>query len=259
MSIPVPDEESLRRLAEKFAPVFIQQHAGARDRFGEPVWQEGQLSIDTSVPTVYYYADHLLHGGMSRLRINYVIWFPERGGEKTPWVEAGDIDGVNVGIILDDDGSMLAAEVMNNCGCYHNFFPGPGLGQQKPFPFEVDPLVPQRLPPIASGERFGLYLISGWHQAVRVAAVAPGEGERYRLRSYSDLERIPLQGGGFRSMFDGDGIVPQSARSVERILFYSMGIKNVGAMRQRGRQPITLLGREHYDDPDLLRRNFALP
>lgn len=255
LAVPLPDEEALRQLVEHFAPVVIQQQGGEIDRLGAPRWQGERIVIDTAEPTAYYYADHLRYRGEPRLRLNYVFWYPQRGGEKTPWIEAGDLDGVTIGLVLDGDGSILAAEAMNNCGCYHMFFPGPKLGPQRPLPFAADPLAPQPLPQLASGRRFGLYLLAGWHQPVRAAAVeAPAE--RYRLRPYRELERLPRPDGTVRSLFDAGGVVPQSVRNGERLLFFSMGIERVGAMRQRGRQPITLVGREHYDEPDLLERNF---
>lgn len=254
LTVPLPDDASLRKLAEHFAPVFVQEMGGDFDHMGTPLWQKARVIIDPTVATVYYYADHLLYQGKAHLRLNYVSWYPERGGEQTPWIEAGNLDGVNIGLILDGDGSLLAAEVMNNCGCYHSFFPGPRLGQPRPVSFGVDPLVPQALPILSVGEHFGLYLTSGWHQALRTAAL-PAPAEHYQLRPYAELEQLPAADGRRRSIFSATGDIPQSAR-IERFLFFSMGIDNVGAMRQRGRQPITLVGREHYDEPDLLERNF---
>jgi len=52
-------------------------------------------------------------------------------------------------------------------------------------------------------------------------------------------------------MFNPRGIVSGSERP-EPYFFFPMGIPDVGAMRQRGRQPITLIGRAHYDDADYL-------
>jgi len=37
-----------------------------------------------------------------------------------------------------------------------------------------------------------------------------------------------------------------------------MGIVDIGSMRQRGHHAIKLVGREHFDDPDLFDRNFEI-
>jgi hypothetical protein len=39
-------------------------------------------------------------------------------------------------------------------------------------------------------------------------------------------------------------------------LFWPMGIKNAGAMRQAGRQATAFVGRRHFDDPDLFESRF---
>jgi hypothetical protein len=254
LGIPLPAATALQHLAASYAPVVVQQIAGSADRLGAPAWDGETIKIDPTLPTLYYYADHLLYRGQAHLRLNYVWWYAERSGESTPWIETGNLDGVTLGIVLDSDGSILTAEAMNNCGCYHMFFPGPRLGPQRPFPWSVDPLVPQALPQLVPGERIALYLLSGWHQAVRAGTAATAE-QHYRLRPYAELEQLPRSSTTPRSIFSADGVIPQSSR-IERLLFFSMGIDNVGAMRQRGHHPITLLGREHYDDPDLLERNF---
>lgn len=253
LHVPLPSELDARRLAETFAPIVVQQEADASDRWGRVSWRAGTVTIAGDAPVVYHFYDHLLFQGEPRLRLNYVFWYQERGGDSTPWIEAGNLDGITYGVVLDRNGDVLTAQLMNNCGCYHSFFPGPRLGAQRPVTFFPDPLVLQPFPVLAPGERPGLFLTSGWHQIVRLAPQAQAP-ESYALHPYRELEALPAAGEP-QPLFNQDGIIEASAR-FERFLFFSMGIPSVGSMRQRGHQPITLLGREHYDDPDLLHRNF---
>jgi hypothetical protein len=44
----------------------------------------------------------------------------------------------------------------------------------------------------------------------------------------------------------------------ERYLFWPMGIKSAGAMRQAGSQPTAFVGRRHFDDADLVDKRFHL-
>ncbi|NDY43265.1 hypothetical protein G3N55_10480, partial [Dissulfurirhabdus thermomarina] len=256
LGVPLPSPGEARRLAAAFAPVFVQETVHPADRWGAVVPGSGGFRVDGDRPVVYFYLDHLLAGGRPLLRLNYVIWYPERNGGLTPWFEQGAFDGLTFALVLGPDGRPILGEAMNNCGCYHMEFPAPAVAvRARPIPFGPDPLVPQALPVPGPGERLAVFLMSGWHQVLRVTAEASaGPGRRYELRPYAELE---TPAGPGRRFFDGRGVVPGSER-VERFFFFSMGIPAVGSMRQRGHQPITLLGREHYDDPRRLERHFEL-
>ncbi|AMV71019.1 hypothetical protein JCM30471_28380 [Desulfuromonas carbonis] len=257
LKVPLPDREDAWWLAANFAPLFIQQQENNRDRWGRVERSATGFTIDPERPLVYWYWDHLFRGTEPLLRLNYVTWYPERSGGDTPWIERGAYDGLTVGITLAADGRPLLVQTMNNCGCYHQFFPGGQLPPPRPLPFAPDPLVPQQLPETGPGERLAVYITTGWHQVIRLAAhPAPPAATGYGLADYSDLEQLPGPEGGRPSLFNSAGILPGSER-IERGLFFSLGIPSVGSMRQRGHQPITLLGREHYDDPQLLDRTFG--
>lgn len=257
LQVPLPDREDALWLAANFAPLLIQQQGTAVDRWGRVERSATGFTIDPERPLVYWYWDHLSRGAEPLLRLNYVTWYPRRTGGDTPWIERGDYDGLTVGVTLAADGRPLLVQTMNNCGCYHQFFPGDQLPPPRPFPFAPDPLVPQQLPEPGPGERLAVYITAGWHQVIRLAAQpAPPAAAGYDLADYSDLEQLPGPDGGRRSLFDSAGILPGSER-LEQLLFFSLGIPSVGSMRQRGHQPITLLGREHYDDPQLLERTFG--
>ncbi len=256
LGVALPEPPVARRLAEALAPVLVQQTAGPADHWGEMVRsEEGTVGVGEA-PVVYYYLDQMTVAGVPRLRINYVTWYPERSGEVTPWIERGPFDGLTIGVILDSDGRPLLVQTMNNCGCYLQFFPAPQW-QPVPVPWYVPaPLSLQTLPATVGGERLSVYVNSGWHQVLRLAALVPEPGAAtYRLVPYSDLERLAGADGRSRSIFTPEGLLPGSER-IERFLFFSLGIPSVGSMRQRGHQPVTLLGREHYDDPRLIDRTL---
>ena len=72
-----------------------------------------------------------------------------------------------------------------------------------------------------------------------------------------DLRVLPLPGGGSRSAFGPDGLVPGTQRG-ERFLFWPMGIASAGQMRQWGTHATAFVGRRHFDDADLIDRRFRL-
>jgi hypothetical protein len=83
---------------------------------------------------------------------------------------------------------------------------------------------------------------------------------RYALRDYDELRslpRFPGEGAPRRSVFGPQGLIAGSERP-ERLLFWPMGIRSAGAMRQWGRQATAFIGRRHFDDADLLERRFEL-
>jgi len=123
--------------------------------------------------------------------------------------------------------------------------------------FKLDAFVPQWLPALIAGDRLGFRIVSGWHQVRRIFSHRPGTSAiRYRLVPYDELESLSRGEGRFESMFDAKGIAKYSSRPREEILFFSMGIPSVAAMRQRGKHPIVLAGRAYFDDPLLFDNNF---
>ena len=107
-------------------------------------------------------------------------------------------------------------------------------------------------------QRLLVRISSGWHQAVHLAtagAAADSPSRTYGLQSYETLERLPRGDGTSESLFDAEGIAKGSGR-IEPYIFFSMGIPRIGSMRQRGRHAVRMVGRAHFDDPDLFDRIF---
>jgi hypothetical protein len=43
---------------------------------------------------------------------------------------------------------------------------------------------------------------------------------------------------------------------MEAIVFFPMGIADIGSMRQRGHHAVVFIGRAHFDDPGIFDKNF---
>jgi len=257
LRVPLLDEAQGKRLVESFAPVFLQDVAASYDRIGKVVWKGDHVEIDPEKPTIYYYLSQAFLKGSPILQINYAIWYSERAGDRPPSIEKGHLDGLTTRVSLDDGGRPFMVEVMMNCGCYHLFAPEKDRVERIiSRTLQFDAFVPQWLPPFFPGKRIGLRVSSGWHQVQRLVAA---EGEKtpihYELVPYDLLENLPNEEAGAKSIFDTKGIGKGSER-VERFILFSMGIPSVGSMRQRGHHAIELIGRVHFDDPDLFDQSF---
>ena len=257
LGVARPNQTQGRELVASFAPIFIQDVAAPYDRFGRVVWQGNRLAIEPENPTVYWYISYAFLETASILQINYVIWYAERAGKNSPWMERGHLDGLTVRVSLDTQGKPFMVDVMNNCGCYHFFSPQTERVHRVVYKrFRLDPFVPQWLPTIPPEKRLGLRVNSGWHQVERLLATAPPpDAVRYKLAPYEALEALPREDGRSESMFNARGIAKGSDR-IEPLILFSMGIPSVGSMRQRGNHPIALTGRVHFDDPYLFEENF---
>lgn len=258
LGVPWLDSNDERLLAASFAPIFIQDVAGTFDRFGQFVWIDDCPEIETEKPTVYYYTSHAFMKGEPIIQINYAIWYSERAGRKSPWIERGPLDGLTVRVSLDKRGEPFMVDIMNSCGCYHLFAPKEEkVDQILNKRFRLDPFVPQWLPTISPGERLGIRVNSGWHQVERLIPTRPPEETiPYDLLPYEVLETLIRRDGRRESIFNRQGIVKCSKR-IEPFIFFSMGINSIGFMRQRGNHPIQLTGRLHFDDPHIFDRSFV--
>jgi hypothetical protein len=257
LKVPLPDKEREKILVEAFAPVFVQDVAASYDRLGRVVWKNERLEIDPEAPTVYYYISHAFLKEEPILQINYVIWYSERAGEKSPWIELGRLDGLTARVSLDARGKPFMVDVVNDCGCYHFFAPDQERVERiLSKPLQFDAFVTQWLPDVSSRDRLGIRINSGWHQVQRLISMKDvSNSVPYKLVPYDGLEILPREDGRTESIFDPKGIAKGSQR-VERFILFSMGIPSIGSMRQRGHHAIELIGRVHFDDPYLFDKNF---
>jgi hypothetical protein len=260
LGVPLLDHEQEKKLVVSFAPVFVQDVAASYDCLGWVVWKDKRVDIDPENPTVYYYTSYAFLKGVPILQINYVIWYSERAGKRSPSIERGHLDGLTARVSLDTEGKVFMVDVVSDCGCYHFFAPDRERVEHivsRPLSFE--PLVAQWLPSIPSGERLGIRINSGWHQVQRLISVSERDlsgSIPYTLVPYGTLEALPHEDGWTESIFDSMGIARGSERT-ERFILFSMGIPSVGSMRQRGHHAIELIGKDHFDNPYLFDENFV--
>ncbi len=260
LRIPDPTPEELHGLLLGHAPILVIDTGSDQDRIGAiELDPTGRSRVATDAPVVYAYASHARWRGGIVLQLNYVIWFPSRPSDGAFDVLSGHLDGITWRLTLAPDGSVLIADTIHNCGCYHLFFPSAAL---RPVAYgaavEEQPFVPQRLPGLEPGGRFALRIASRTHYLQRVTGTA-GEaehGQRYEVQRYDALRSLGAGNEGRASLFGPDGIVPGTERG-ERFLFWPMGVPDPGAMRQRGHHATAFVGRRHFDDPWLLERNFV--
>ena len=257
LGVPRPSAGDQKTLLGAFAPIIVQDMAAAYDKIGTVAWGQKQLKVDSKNSTVYYYFSNAYFKGEPILQINYVFWFQARSGPLAPRIERGNFDGLTVRVSLNPEGSPFMVDIMNNCGCYHFFVPRKEKVKRiLPSPFATDAFVPTWLPHNFPQERLTLRLNSGWHQVENISArKPPAEFIAYNLIAYRQLEMLPRSENANESMFTSSGIGKYSER-IEPLIFFPMGIPDIGNMRQRGHHATKFVGRAHFDDPHIFDRNF---
>lgn len=250
----------MQRIAHSWAPTlrqFIDPENDTNNLIGRVRRDNGTITVDSQQPTVYYYTSHTLLQGQPTVQINYVFWYASNHSKKIQWWARGNMDGFTLRYTLTRTGELAMVDLIKNCGCYHGFVPNDAL-------FDIENLkqperraqILQQLPQYEERQRLEVAL-SDSHQILHVSAAdknVPAQ-QSYLLRPYNDLEQLVDEEGHTGSLFNSQGIVPNTTRP-EAAMLYSMGIKSVGSMRQRGHQPITLIGREHFDNPHLFDQIF---
>lgn len=251
-------DAEIQKLVTTFAPVYSQDIAADYDQFGEVVWKNNKVSIDKKKPTVYYYLSYAIFKKKPVMQLNYSIWYTKRSGPNSPWLERGPLDGMTIRITLDQDGSPIVMDTINNCGCYHFFVPRQDKVQRIIFnPFRVNPLVPAWLPVSYPQQDLILRINSGWHQLQHIyTGNPPVDALPYQLLPYDVLESLPHVEGRTESVFTPQGIMKDSKR-IEPFVFFSMGIPQIGLMRERGHHAISMVGKIYFTDPRLFEKFFV--
>ena len=260
LGVPQLSAEQQATLFAAFAPVIEVETSGAYDRIGTLDWGEGPGPIvDASRPVVYRKLAFMRNGGETLVQLVYLVWFSERPRAKSLDLLAGRLDGVVWRVTLDRAGEPLLYDTIHPCGCFHMYFPTPGV---EPVPAPAKMLewafVPAPAPELAAGERMAIRLATGTHYMVGISAAAGSEGINYAFADYDELRSMPAGAGKRRSAFRPDGLVPGTERG-ERFFFWPMGVPSAGAMRQWGHHSTAFVGRRHFDDVDLIERRFRLP
>jgi hypothetical protein len=281
LGVPRIDEAGRQRLFDAFAPSFEIGTRAEYDRFGPLQWIDLEglvaadaerywLDVDPSQPVVYRRLAFTRYGKAVLPQLVYTIWFNERPMQEAGDLLGGRLDGLVWRVTLDEQGAPLLFDTVKPSGRFAMFFPTSRL-KAKPPP-ENQPLIEWAYTPFDQpierwiGSESGLAGValrveSQTHQIVGVGLPDEKWGEPvasnapYRMVEANRLRALPLPGRGSRSVFDADGIVPNTERAA-RYFFWPMGIAKPGSMRQWGRQPTAFLGRRHFDDADLLEKRF---
>jgi hypothetical protein len=257
LGVPQLTDAETTALVNAFAPVLSQDVVADYDKIGEIVWQDNHVRINPQNPVVYYYITYAFYKGEPVLQLNYSFWYIGRDGPNSPRIERGLIDGITVRITFDPTGRPVMADIMNNCGCYYFFVPR--KENVKRFitdAFNLYPFVPTWLPKSYPAKRLNIRINSGWHQIQHVGTDnLHANALSYKLVPYDKLEMLPKSNGRSESIFNSQGIVKNSSR-IEPVIFFPSGISYIGFMRQRGHHAIKLVGKAHFDDPELFDKNF---
>ena len=247
------------RLLTTYAPVFEIETDGDFDRIGSLHWRDDPTpQVDTTQPRVYTRLEHTRVNGRTLVQLVYVAWFPARPRQHALDLLGGRLDGLVWRVTLAPDGEPVLFDSIHPCGCYHMFFPTPRM-QPVPAPNRIEEwaFIPATLPRVLEHQHIKLQLQTRTHYLSNVWPDKKPAGVTYRFADYHSLRSLPLPGGGTRSIFDQDGLIAGSERR-ERFLFWPMGIKSAGAMRQAGTQATAFVGRRHFDDADLADKRFHL-
>jgi hypothetical protein len=260
LGIPDPRGADLERLFQTHAPIWLLDQRGGDDRIGRvALADDGAVYVDTSAPAVYRRIAHTRYGERILLQLVYTVWLPARPRPSSFDLLGGHLDAVVWRVTLAPDGMPLVYDSIHSCGCYHQFFPTP-RAELLPQPDTLDEtaFVPQRLPPVEPGQRIALRIEAGTHYLQRILLPASGaDGKTTEWLDDDALRSLPVASDGRRSAFRPDGIVPGSERG-ERWLFWPMGVREPGAMRQWGRHATAFVGRRHFDEARLMQRYFRL-
>lgn len=264
------DHATLVRLAETFAPVFLVDVASDADRPGHPVFgEDGLPTVDPERPVAFVRLSHARLQGTPVLQLSYTIWFAERPRTGAVDLLGGRLDGLIWRVTFDRDGRPFVYDTIHPCGCYHLFFPAAGTERQEVAQDQVGdlreaPTVPRSAPERAPGEQMAIRVQASSHYLSGLAGASdldrslPEVGYRLVIPEVADapLRAMPLPGGGSRSLYGPDGLVPGSER-LERLVLWPMGISSPGAMRQWGHHATAFVGRRHFDDPRLFDQAFS--
>ena len=267
LGLPAPDAEALDHLYAQFAPIFELDIGNDDDRPGALAWRECSRQstcatpvVDTAMPVVYRQYAHTRYQGRNLLQLVYTIWFGHRRAARSDALDwlSGRLDGVVFRVTLAPDGTPLVYDSMHPCGCYHMFFPTPAARPRPAAQSHIEwAFSPQRLPAIGVQNRVVVRVAAGTHYVERLGVEREDAPGQYAWRDYDSLRSLPTPGGATRSVFGADGFIAGTDRA-EAWLFWPMGVRRAGAMRQWGRHATAFVGRRHFDDADLFERRFEL-
>ena len=260
LGMPRPQGNDLDRLFTTFAPVWEVDVVNDDDHLGTPYWPSGAEApaVKPRRPVAYTLLSHTRLGDEVLLQLNYIVWFAARPRSGPFDLLGGPVDGITWRVTLGGDGEVVLYDAIHNCGCYHTVFPTRHVrvlrrqsGHEEPM--LIAPVTTEGDGPAVIRVQSATHYI----QQVYFDGSSSSRDLAYPLRPYDELRSLALPGGGRRSFFAPDGLVPGTERG-ERWLFWPMGVAEPGAMRQWGTHAIAFVGRRHFDDPELFEPYLQL-
>lgn len=282
LGIPQFSAAQRETLFAAFAPSLEIVTASDSDRIGLLQWidlaglvrhpdERFWLDVDTTVPAVYQRLSFTRFGQAVLPQLVYTVWFSERPAAYAGDLQAGRLDGLVWRVTLDQDGAPLVYDTIQPSGRFAMFFPTRRLVPAGSAPQSVERLAEWVYSPIDVAVEdwvgqtwvgpLSLHVSSRTHQLVGIGRPEKAWGRPeydnppYRQVSEDVLRALPVPGMGRRSIYNQEGIVAGTER-LGRWLFWSMGVSDMGSVRQPGRQPTALVGRRHFDDAHLFEQRY---
>jgi hypothetical protein len=278
LRIPSPSPAELAQLFAQFAPSFDIDIASNDDKPGTLAWASATsnasptLTLNTASPALYQHTATTRYGSHNLLQLVYTLWFPSRPiapGSKSDML-AGKLDGILWRVTLSPDGTPLVYDSIHPCGCYHLFFPTPGVQPKAAPEAGIEwAFIPQTLPTISAQERIVVRIAPRTHYIDRVSVepvTTASAGIALAQHDYDTLRQLPYNDAtnnvasnttATRSIFSPSGFIDGTDRG-ERFIFWPMGIARAGSMRQWGKHATAFVGRRHFDDAKLLQERFTI-
>jgi hypothetical protein len=246
LGFPGMIESAWRAVAEKHAPRIWTTAVP-----GMPVWTPHGATVDSRIPAVYFQIGFTRMGAERLVQVNYVMWFAGLDESGAP-----SLDSLVWRVTLDRDGEPLLYDSVHGSGSDHLLFPVQRLSLRGNDDYWRQPLAMPQTELPDGGVVLKLSVDGTTLQGiVERETAAPSTVHEYRLVDYDRLFALPHPEGGTRSLFDSRGRVPGREAETPAWLQVS-GIDEPAALRQLGRHPLTLVGRDHFDDAFLLDRLF---
>ena len=252
LGFPGFTDSTFRALAEYHAPQLWIETASDADQPALPQLTEQGPSADPAQPRAYFHVTFARVGGKPLMQLNYLFWFK---GTDT----SAALDGFIWRVTLDEKAKPMVYESLHTSGRDHRWYPVQPLARRERNGDEQG--IPVVAPQAAPAHLATLRISAGTHEIQRVVDSASVSGETaqtFAIRRYEDLLALPAPGGGTRSLFGPDGLIP-GPHGTDPVGGFSSGIREPGALRQLGRHAITPVGRAHFDDPFLLESVFVPP
>jgi hypothetical protein len=254
LDLPTPTDEQWQRLAAAFAPQWALPLGTDYDEPGRPLADGGF----EPAPLVYWQASVGKVHGKFLPQISYVMWFSERPPAGALDILAGKLDGVVWRVTLsptaNGDWQPLIYDSIHACGCYHLFFPTPGLAHCAVDNERESAFVPQAAPetPFALWLQSASHYLQGLKPAPKDASV-----RHYQLVALDEL-RVPAVTANEQRprLYNSRGLVSSSQR-LERFLLWTSGLVSPGAMRQWGNHATAFSGERYFDEPALFDKEFC--